>query len=111
MEEPPSNQYPSLYGTLMCGADTWTSALGKERRVFSFNSRLRSQYVYHRTNYYRTKWTNYPSLDLLIVKDEHMGKMHDHWMEDWAKPSRAKHLLVFHGMEALLLYGGKGFKS
>ena len=66
---------------------------------FSFDSRVQGKDPSHRTNYYRTNWAKYPSLDLLLVKDNSAGKFHDSWMNDWASPSRAKHLLVFHGVK------------
>ena len=111
LEESPRGQSSFLYGTLKCGADTWRSALGRGRQVFSFDSRLRSDDKSHRTNYYRTNWGDYPQLDLLVVMDNGMDKFHDHWMEDWARLSRARHMLVFHGIQLLTSFGGKGFKS
>ena len=84
---------------------------GKGTAHFSFDSRVRGKDSSHRTNYFRTNWAKYPTLDLLIIKDDHAGNFHDRWMEDWASPSRAKHLLVFHGVKILTLYSGKGFQS
>ena len=109
LETPPRGQSPFLYGTIVCGADTWKTALGKGEQVFSFDSRLRSQDPTHRINYSRTDWTKYPALDLLIVMDDKMNTFHDKWMEDWVTLTRAKHLLIFHGVQALTAYSGKGF--
>ena len=111
LEAAPRDQPPFLYGTLQCGADTWQSALGRGRQVFSCDSRLRSTDKTHRTNYYRTKWDTYPRLNLLIIMDDKMDRFHDAWMTDWGRPSRAQHLLVVHGMQCLTSFGGKGFKS
>ena len=111
LEESPKDLSPFLYGTLNCGADTWQSTLGRGRQIFSFDSRLRSSDKSHRTDYYRTNWGKYPQLDLLVVMDNNMDKFHDHWMEDWGRVSRSKHILVFHGIQLLTAFGGKGFKS
>ena len=111
LEAAPRNQSSFLYGTLQCGADTWQSTLGQGQQIFSYDSRLRGSDKSHRTNYFRTKWDTYPQLDLLIVMDEKMDSFHEHWMADWGRPSRAKHILVFHGLEFLVSFGGKGFKS
>ena len=111
LEESPKDLSSFLYGTLNCGADTWRSTLGRGRQIFSFDSRLRSSDKSHRTNYYRTNWGKYPQLDLLVVMDNRMDKFHDHWMEDWGRLSRSKHILVFHGIQLLTSCGGKGFKS
>ena len=111
LEAAPRDPLSFLYGTLQCGADTWQDTLGKGQQIFSYDSRLRGSDQSHRTNYYRTKWDTYPQLDLLIVMDDKMDKFHEHWMTDWGRPSRARHILVFHGLQFLTSYGGKGFKS
>ena len=69
LEKSPNTQSPFLYGTISCGADTWDSALGKGKLEFSYDSRLRSESPLHLTNYYRTKWSKYPTLDLLIISE------------------------------------------
>ena len=107
----PKSQSLFLYGTISCGADTWSSSLGKGRQVFSYDSRLRSEDTLHRTNYQRTNWSKYPNLDLLLVHSTKMDKLHDKWMNDWGHPTRAKHILVIHGPQALTAFNGKGFKS
>ena len=111
MESSPDTLSPFLYGTISCGADTWASALGKGRQVFSFDSRLRSDNLVHRTNYYRTKWSQYPGLDLLIVSESTKDKLHDRWMEEWGHPSRAKNILVFHNESFLITKRGRGYKE
>ena len=111
LENPPTNQPPFKYGTISCGADTWVSALGKGEQVFSCDGRLRSQSVKHRTNYYRTKWSQYSSLDLLIVCESKMDKLHDAWMDEWGSPNRAKNILVFHDISFLMSKQGNGYKT
>ena len=111
LETAPDNQAPFLFGTISCGADTWASALGKGELVFFFDSRLRSEKPTHKTNYYRTKWSQYPVLDLLIVSESKMDKIHDRWMKDWGLPTRARNVLVFHYTSFLMSHHGKGYKS
>ena len=111
LEETPARQPLFLYGTISCGADTWNSALGKGRQVFSMDSRLRSEDPTHRTNYHRNNWSKYPNLDLLIVKNSQANKASQHWVTEWGQPSRAKNMLVFHGLEVLTLNQGKWFKA
>ena len=95
LDDAPRAQSSFRYGTLQCGADTWDSALGRGRRVFSCDSRLKSDIPLHLTNYYRTNWANYPPLDLFVVMDNGMNNLHDSWMRDWGNLSRSKYLLVF----------------
>ena len=111
LDENPRAQSSFRYGTVQCGADTWASTLGRGRQVFSCDSRLRSDSPLHRTNYYRTNWAKYPPLDLLVVMDEGMDKLHTAWMKDWGTLSRSKHLLIFHAPKFLTSFSGKGFKS
>ena len=111
LEDIPKSQPPFLYGSISCGADTWKSSLSRGRQVFSFDSRLRSEDGLHRTNYHRTNWSKYPSLDLLLVQDKNMDKLHHQWMKDWGHPDRAKHILVVHGSDALISFDGKGYQS
>ena len=111
LDDAPRAQSSFRYGTLQCGADTWDSALGRGRRVFSCDSRLKSDIPLHRTNYYRTNWANYPPLDLFVVMDNGTNKLHDAWMRDWGNLSRSKHLLVFRAPKFLISFNGKGFKS
>ena len=111
LEGTPDSQHLFLYGSIACGADTWKESLGKGKQVFSFDHRLRSDKDFHRTNYFRTNWSKYPRVDLLLVQDIGLDKLHKQWMEDWGHPSRARHLLVFHGSDFLTAGGGKGFKS
>ena len=111
LESTPDSQHLFLYGSISCGADTWKVSLGKGKQIFSFDHRLRSSKEFHRTNYFRTNWSKYPALDLLLVQDAEFNKLHQHWMEDWGHPSRARHLLVFHGLNFLTAGGGKGFKA
>ena len=101
LEDTPKPLPPFLYGSISCGADTWSTSLSRGRQVFSFDSRLRSEDSLHRTNYHRTNWSKYPNLDLLLVQDNKMDKFHRHWMKDWGHPDRAKHILVVHGSTAL----------
>ena len=110
--ESTSNSQPLfLYEFIACGADTWTGSLGKGRQVVSCDKRLRSENKIHRTNYFRTNWSKYSSLDLLLVQDNHLDKQHKQWMVDWGDPSRARHLLLLHGAEFLTAGEGKRFKS
>ena len=111
LEETPHTQTPFLYGTISCGADTWANALGKGRQVFSYDSRLRSEDPLHRTNYHRTNWTKYPNLNLLIVQENTIDKINQLWMKDWGQPDRARHILVFHGVQTLTAHLEKGYKS
>lgn len=111
LESPPRNQTPFKYGTISCGADTWGSALGKGDQVYSCDGRLRSPNIKHRTNYYRTKWSQYPTLDLLIVSESRMDRLHDAWMDDWGSPTRAKNILIFHDITFLVSKQGKGYKA
>ena len=108
LEGTPDFQHLFLYGSIACGADTWEESLGKGRQVFSFDHQLKSE---KGTNYFRTNWSKYPSIDLLLVQDVELNKLHKQWMEDWGHPSRARHLLVFHDPDFLTARGGKGFKS
>ena len=111
LEESPSTMSPFLYGTISCGADTWSGALGGGRQVFSMDSRLRSDYSTHRTNYHRTDWSKYPNLDLLIISKIVKSKKDMKWMDDWGKPERARNLLVIDSPEILTDQQGKGYKG
>ena len=111
LEATPASQPLFLYGTISCGADTWSGALSKGRQVFSVDSRLRSEDPTHRTNYHRTKWSTYPNLDLLVVMNDDKTFWKQSWMEDWGQPLRAKNLLVFHGLQVLTLHQGKWLKA
>ena len=111
LERPPTSQPPFKYGTISCGADTWVSALGKGEQVFSCDGKLRSASAKHRTNFYRTKWCQYPSIDLLIVCESKMDKLHDAWMDEWGSPTRARNILVFHDISFLMSKQGNGYKA
>ena len=102
---------PFLYGTISCGADTWSGALGGGRQVFSVDSRLRSDNLSHRTNYHRTDWSKYPNLDLLIISNIIKSRKDRKWIEDWGRPERARNLLVFDGPGILTDQQGKGYKG
>ena len=99
-----------LYGSISCGAGTWSTSLRQGEQVFSFDSRLRSEDSLHRTNYHRTNWSKYPSLDLLLVQKNKMDKLHHQWMKDWGHPV-CSDILVVHGSKALTSFEGKGYKS
>ena len=111
LENVPKNRPPFKYGVISCGADTWGGALGKGELVFSCDGRLRSGCPKHRTNYFRTKWAQYPVLDLLVVVESKMDKMHDAWMGDWGLTTRSRNILVFHDTSFLLSRQGKGYKA
>ena len=111
LETSPKSQPPFRFGTISCGADTWGSALGSGELVFSMDSRLRSESPIHRTNYYRTNWSQYSALDLLVVTESRLDRQHDAWMKDWGSPSRARNILVFHDTSFLISKQGKGYKS
>ena len=65
----------------------------------------------HRTNYHRTNWDRYPSLNLLIVQEKTICKVNQLWMKDWGYPHRATNILVFHGPQTLTSQLGKGYKN
>ena len=111
LENTPRSQPLFLYGSISCGADTWSSSLGKGRQVFSFDSRLRSEDTFYRTSYYRTNWSKYPNLDLLLVQGNKTDQFHEQWMTDWWYPSRARNILVIHRPHTLTAFNGKGFNS
>ena len=111
LEETPNTLATFRYGTISCGADTWSSALGKGSQVFSYDSRLRSNNSIHRTNYHRTNWAKYPNLNLLIVQENTTNKISPLWLKDWGCPDRARHILVFHGLQSLTSQLGKGYKN
>ena len=100
-----------LYGSISCGAGTWSTSLRQGEQVFSFDSRLRSEDSLHRTNYHRTNWSKFPSLDLLLIHENKMDKLHHRWMKDWGHPDRAKNILVVHGSTALTSFEGKWYKA
>ena len=97
LEETPLFESPFLYGTISCGADTWRNALGREEQIFSYDDRLRSTNPVHRTNYHRTKYDKYSSLNLIIVQAKTMKNISQLWMNAWAYRHRAANILVFHG--------------
>ena len=111
LEETPNTLATFLYGTISCGADTWVSALGKGSQVFSYDGRLRSKDTIHRTNYHRTNWAKYPNLNLLIVQENTNSKISPLWLKDWGSPTRARNILVFHGIHSLTCQLGKGYKN
>ena len=85
--------------------------MGKGRHIFSFDNRLLSEDPVHRTNYHRTNWNKYPSLNLLIVQENTINKINQLWMKDWGFPRRATNVLVFHGAHTLTSQLGNGYKS
>ena len=109
-EATPQFESPFLYGTLSCGADTWKNALGNGKQVFSCDSLLRSNNTLHRTNYHRTNWDKYPSLNLLIVQEKAKSKINQTWLKDWGYPHRATNILVFHEAQTLTGHFGKAYK-
>ena len=111
LEDTPKSLPLFLYGSISCGADTWSVSLGKGRQVFSCDDRLRSKKTLHRSNYHRTKWSKYPNLDLLLVCMDNMDDSEHGWMKDWGYPNRSKNILVLHGLQALTSCAGKGYKS
>ena len=111
LEETPEPGPPFLYGTIACGADTWRNALGRGHQIFSYDSRLRSADPKHRTNYHRTNWNKYPSLNLLVVQENTNSKINQLWMKDWGFPHRATHLLVFHGNQTITHQLGNTYKA
>ena len=103
--------YLFLYGTIACGADTWSGTLGGGRQIFSMDSRLCSEDPTHRTTYHRKNWSKYPNLDLLIITNIMKSRDSRKWIEDWGQPERAKNLLGFHGTDVLTHQQGKWYKS
>ena len=111
LEISPSNTRTFTYGTISCGADTYSSIWSKGKQIFSCDNRLRSECNTHRTNFFRTSWNNYDQLDLLVVMDTGIDKLHMGWMNSWGYVHRAKCILVFHGMDNLVSSQGVGFQK
>ena len=111
LEISPNNKHTFTYGTILCGADTYSSTWSKGKQVFSCDSRLRSKCETHRTNFFRTPWESYKQLDLLVVMDADINKLHSGWMNIWGYIHRARSLLIFHGDSILFSFNGVGFQK
>ena len=111
LEISPSNTHTFTYGTIGCGADTYSSIWSKGKQLFSCDNRLRSECNTHRTNFFRTSWEKYQQLDLLVIMDTKLDKLHIGWMKIWGYPHRARCILVFHGMDMLVSSQGVGFQK
>ena len=99
------------YGTISCGADTYSGVWTKGTQVFSYDDRLRSSAKSHHTNFFRTPWKKYGCVDLLIVTDSDTDQAHHDWVNTWGYSHRATNLLVFHSDNILTSHKGNGFKK
>ena len=111
LEIAPNDKRTFRYGTIACGADTYSGIWTKGTQVFSCDDRLRSKANNHHSNLFRTSWKKYDCLDLLVVNDQQMGKSHRKWMDTWGHIDRAKCILVFHGNHSLVAHNGIGFQK
>lgn len=79
--------------------------------VFTCDDWLWSKHKTHHTNYHRTNWKKYDPLDLLLVTEEDMDKLHYSWTSDWCHISHAQHILVIHQLQALTSRNERGYKN
>ena len=106
-----SDRRTFTYGTISCGADTYSGVWTKGTQVFSYDDRLRSSAKSHHTNFFRTSWKKYGCVDLLIVTDSDTDQAHHDWVNIWGYSHRATNLLVFHSDNILTSHKGNGFKK
>ena len=111
LEISPNDEHTFTYGTISCGADTYSGTWSKGKQVFSCDNRLRSKCESHRTNFFRTQWEKYKQLDLLVVMDTSINKLHSGWMNTWGHIHKARCLLVFHSEDVLVSSRGVGFQK
>ena len=78
------------YGTISCGADTYSGVWTKGTQVFSYDDRLRSDVKNHHTNFFRTSWKKYGRVDISMVTDSDTDQAHRDWVNIWGYPHRAK---------------------
>ena len=76
LEISPTDTRTFRYGTISCGADTYSGIWTKGTQVFTCDDRLRSTEGNHHPNFFRTPWKKYGHLDLLVVTDLAMDKLH-----------------------------------
>ena len=52
LELSPNDEHTFTYGTISCGADTYSGTWSKGKQIFSCNNRLRSKCESHCTNFF-----------------------------------------------------------
>ena len=110
LETSPTDTRTFRYGTISCGADTYSGIWTKGTQVFTCDDRLRSTESNHHPNFFRTPWKKYGHLDLLVVTDLVMDKLHHEWINIWGHIERANCLLIFHKDQFLSSHNGSGLQ-
>ena len=110
LEISPTDTRTFRYGTISCGADTYSGIWTKGTQVFSCDDRLRSNESSHHPNFFRTPWKKYGHLDLLVVMDLAMDQLHHAWINVWGHIDRANCLLIFHRDQFLSSHNGNGLQ-